>query len=118
MNDISYEFWPERPSEPDFFEVDLRVYAEPCGKLAHEYIDDYTSASDVTIIAAYRAVTSLGEWECTAYYTSDGKKWFEATDGNPPSEITEDIWDCNSFIYDKERGYLADNKPICPEGWY
>lgn len=118
MTDIPYEFWLEQFRERGFCEVDLRVYAKPCGKLAHEYIDEYNSASPVTIVAAYRAEQPTGEWECTAYYTSDGKRWFEATDGNPPSEITEDVWGCNAFIYDKDRGYLADGKPICPEGWY
>lgn len=102
----------------DTYYVDLHLHSEPVGKRACLYIDAYDTDSSVTIIAAYRAYTSVGEWECTAYYTSDGKRWFEASDGNPASEIAEDVWACSEFVYDRDRGYLADGKPICPEGWY
>lgn len=114
------EWYWEKVKDQGYFEVDLRWYGEPEGAYAHEYIRAYDESSDVTIERAYMAQDAYnhGEWDCTAYYTSDGKIWFEATDGNPAEEIVEDVAGCEAFIYDLERGYLADGKPICPDGWY
>ena len=114
------EWYLKKIREQGYFEVDLRRYGAPEGAYAHEYISAYDESSMVTIERAYMAIDAYngGQWECTAYYTSDGKKWFEATDGNPASEIVEDVAGCERFVYDLERGFLADGQPICPEGYY
>lgn len=53
--------------------MDLREYVAPEGRLAYERIRTYDAESPITITRAYRAVDPWGEWECAAYYTSNGK---------------------------------------------